>query len=159
MIGQRRAAKGSCPPHGTEADFNRRSPGRKSPKLYLDRQAVLHRLAAVDMTATEASRKAGLHPSYLSRVLRRDSPSLTPATREALTRVLGVDVTTPHDARQQTDQAPPAEKPKPPRALAPSQPKVSRATTVFVEPGPFIHPGPRVTVMKVAHGADDLARS
>ena len=31
--------------------FNRRSPGRKSPKLYLDRQAVLHRLAAVDMTA------------------------------------------------------------------------------------------------------------
>ena len=103
------------------------------------------------MTPVEASRKAGLHPSYLTRTLRRDSPGVNPATREALERVLGVDVTTPQDPRQ---AAPPPqtpavrEKPEPPQRVAASQVERSR-TRVIVKPGPFIHPGPRVAVFKV----------
>ena len=127
--------------------FNR--PPRPRPRRYLDRRAVLHRLAVVDMTPTEASRRAGLHPSYLSKMLRRDSPSLTPATREALARVLGVDVTTLHDPRK---AAPPTlkpagnrspMKPRPPQTVAAKPPR--SVTTVFVEPGLVVTGAVKVT--------------
>ena len=100
------------------------------------------------MTPTEASRRAGLHPSYLSKMLRRDSPSLTPATREALARVLGVDVTTLHDPHK---AAPPTLKPAGNRSPMKPRPPQTAAkpprsvTTVFVEPGLVVTGAVKVT--------------